>query len=101
MSASAPLQPAQQAPDFKATAVVNGVFEEVSLSDYKGKYVVLFFYPMDFTFVCPTEIIAFSERAEEFRKIGCEVNYSILLLHLKLIFACVLRMTGPVKMIDF
>ncbi|CAJ0928441.1 unnamed protein product [Ranitomeya imitator] len=38
-----------------------------------GKYVVLFFYPLDFTFVCPTEIIAFSEHAEEFRKIGCEV----------------------------
>ena len=46
----------------------------MSLSDYSGKYVVLFFYPLDFTFVCPTEIIAFSERAEEFKKIGCEVN---------------------------
>merc|ERR1711893_250873 len=39
----------------------------------KGKYLVFFFYPLDFTFVCPTEIIAYSERAEEFRKIGCEV----------------------------
>lgn len=38
-----------------------------------GKYVVLFFYPLDFTFVCPTEIIAFSEHAEDFRKLGCEV----------------------------
>jgi len=38
-----------------------------------GKYVVLFFYPLDFTFVCPTEIIAFSDRADEFRQIGCEV----------------------------
>lgn len=38
-----------------------------------GKYLVLFFYPLDFTFVCPTEIIAFSERAEDFRKLGCEV----------------------------
>jgi alkyl hydroperoxide reductase subunit AhpC len=45
----------------------------VSLSDYKGKYVVLFFYPLDFTFVCPTEIIAFSDRAKEFKEIGCEV----------------------------
>jgi alkyl hydroperoxide reductase subunit AhpC len=45
----------------------------VKLSDYKGKYLVLFFYPLDFTFVCPTEIIAFSDRAEEFRKLGCEL----------------------------
>jgi alkyl hydroperoxide reductase subunit AhpC len=56
------------APDFKATAVVNGTFEEISLSDYKGKYVVLFFYPLDFTFVCPTEIIAFNEHLKEFTK---------------------------------
>ena len=41
--------------------------------DYQGKYVVLLFYPADFTFVCPTEIIAFSERAAEFRKENCEV----------------------------
>jgi len=45
----------------------------VKLSDYKDKYLVLFFYPLDFTFVCPTEIIAFSDRAEEFRAIDCEV----------------------------
>lgn len=56
------------APDFKATAVVNGVFEEISLSDYKGKYVVLFFYPLDFTFVCPTEIIAFNDAVQDFKK---------------------------------
>ena len=49
----------KQAPDFTAQAVVNGQFEKLSLSDYKGKYVVFFFYPLDFTFVCPTEIIAF------------------------------------------
>ncbi|EGZ22984.1 hypothetical protein PHYSODRAFT_284684 [Phytophthora sojae] len=61
------------APAFTADAVVDGEFKTVSLSDYKGKYVVLFFYPMDFTFVCPTEIIAFSEKAAEFRKLGCEV----------------------------
>ena len=67
------LQPTQDAPVFKGTAVVNGQFKEISLNDYKGKYVVFFFYPLDFTFVCPTEIIAYSERAEEFRKIGCEV----------------------------
>lgn len=61
------------APIFKGTAVVNGQFKDISLTDYKGKYVILFFYPLDFTFVCPTEIIAFSDRASEFREINCEV----------------------------
>lgn len=60
------------APDFKATAYHNG-FKDISLSDYKGKYVVLFFYPLDFTFVCPTEIVAFNKAAEQFRKHNCEV----------------------------
>jgi|UniRef100_A0AC35F2F8 alkyl hydroperoxide reductase subunit AhpC len=61
------------APEFTNSAVIDGDFKTVSLSDYKGKYVVLFFYPLDFTFVCPTEIIAFSDRVKEFRDIGCEV----------------------------
>ncbi|XP_026470100.1 peroxiredoxin 1-like [Ctenocephalides felis] len=61
------------APEFAGTAVVNGEFKDIKLSQYKGKYLVLFFYPLDFTFVCPTEIIAFSDRIDEFRKIGCEV----------------------------
>jgi peroxiredoxin (alkyl hydroperoxide reductase subunit C) len=62
------------APDFKATAVMpNDSFKEISLSDYKGKKVVLFFYPMDFTFVCPTEIIAFDHRLAEFEKRGVQV----------------------------
>jgi peroxiredoxin 2/4 len=56
------------APDFKADAVVNGAFETISLSDYRGKYVVLFFYPLDFTFVCPTEIISFNDHLKEFSK---------------------------------
>lgn len=56
------------APEFKLPAVVNGEFKDISLSDFKGKYVVLFWYPMDFTFVCPTEILAFSDRAKEFEK---------------------------------
>ncbi|XP_026552097.1 peroxiredoxin-2 [Pseudonaja textilis] len=60
-------------PDFRATAVVDGDIKDIKLSDYRGKYVVLFFYPLDFTFVCPTEIIAFNDRVEEFRKINCEV----------------------------
>jgi len=69
----APLQPTMDAPDFAGTAVVDGQFKEISLADYKGKYVVLFFYPLDFTFVCPTEIIAFSDAAARFREIGCEL----------------------------
>jgi len=61
------------APAFKAQAVVDGQFKEVSLDDYKGKYVVLYFYPLDFTFVCPTEIIAFSDRIGEFTELGTAV----------------------------
>ncbi|KAL1497976.1 hypothetical protein ABEB36_008852 [Hypothenemus hampei] len=61
------------APIFKGTAVVDGQFKEISLEDYKGKYVIIFFYPLDFTFVCPTEIIAFSDRIEEFKKINTAV----------------------------
>ncbi|HEY9907478.1 MAG TPA: peroxiredoxin [Thermosynechococcaceae cyanobacterium] len=67
------LRVGQQAPDFTATAVVDQEFKTVNLSDYRGKYVVLFFYPLDFTFVCPTEITAFSDRYEEFSKIGTEI----------------------------
>lgn len=64
----------QAAPEFKAQAVMaNGQFQELSLSDYRGKYVLLFFYPLDFTFVCPTEIIAFSDREEEFSKLGVQI----------------------------
>merc|ERR1719186_23652 len=55
------------------TAVLNGEFKELTLDDFKGKYLVFFFYPLDFTFVCPTEILAFNDRVEEFRKIGVEV----------------------------
>jgi len=62
-----------QAPDFKATAVFDQEFIDVSLSQYRGKYVVLFFYPLDFTFVCPTEITAFSDRHAEFAALNCEV----------------------------
>jgi len=61
------------APDFKATCVVNGEFKETQLKDHKGRYLVLFFYPLDFTFVCPTEIISFSDRIEEFRALNCDV----------------------------
>ncbi|XP_063989162.1 peroxiredoxin 2-like [Diachasmimorpha longicaudata] len=61
------------APDFAGTAVVNGDFKDIKLSDYRGKYVVLFFYPLDFTFVCPTELLAFSEKISEFKELNAEV----------------------------
>ncbi|KAF8281016.1 putative tryparedoxin peroxidase [Trypanosoma cruzi] len=62
------------APDFNETALMpNGTFKKVALTSYKGKWLVLFFYPMDFTFVCPTEICQFSDRVKEFSDIGCEV----------------------------
>jgi alkyl hydroperoxide reductase subunit AhpC len=65
---------AKSAPDFTAQAVMpDGGFKEIKLSDYRGKYVVLFFYPLDFTFVCPTEIIAFSDKIKEFKDRGAEV----------------------------
>ncbi len=64
----------KKAPDFKANAVMpDNSFKEISLSDYRGKKVVLFFYPLDFTFVCPTEIIAFDHRLKDFEKRGVQV----------------------------
>lgn len=67
------LQPTHKAPDFKAEGVANGQFKTISLADFKGKNVILLFYPLDFTFVCPTEILAFSDRIEDFRKKNTEV----------------------------
>ncbi|MFB3881980.1 MAG: peroxiredoxin [Armatimonadota bacterium] len=63
----------KQAPYFALEGVVGGVFGTVRLSDYRGKWLVLFFYPLDFTFVCPTEIREFSRRIEEFRAAGAEI----------------------------
>ncbi|MBN2714850.1 MAG: peroxiredoxin [Deltaproteobacteria bacterium] len=64
----------KEAPNFKAQAVFgNNEIKEIELSSYKGKYVVLFFYPLDFTFVCPSEIIAFDKKLDEFKKRGVEV----------------------------
>jgi alkyl hydroperoxide reductase subunit AhpC len=61
------------APDFKATACIKGEFKDISLSDYRGKKVVLFFWPLDFTFVCPTEIVAFNEKYKDFQERNTEV----------------------------
>src|SRR4051794_31934848 len=66
-------QVTKPAPDFAADAVVGDEFKKIKLSDYRGKYVVLFFYPLDFTFVCPTEIIAFNDQLNDFHKRGAEV----------------------------
>lgn len=64
----------KEAPNFKAQAVMpDGTFQQVSLSNYRGKYVLLFFYPLDFTFVCPTEIIAFSDANQEFAERGVQL----------------------------
>lgn len=63
------------APLFSAEAVDKETFKIVSLENYRGKYVVLLFYPLDFTFVCPTELCSFSDRIDEFRALDCEVHF--------------------------
>ncbi len=67
------LRVGQLAPDFTATAVCDQAFKTIKLSDYRGKYVILFFYPLNFTFVCPTEINAFSDRYLEFNQLNTEI----------------------------
>lgn len=70
----------KKAPEFTIDAVVgDGDFKKISLADFKGKYVVLFFYPADFTFICPTEIQEFSRRHDEFKEantviLGCSTD---------------------------
>jgi peroxiredoxin (alkyl hydroperoxide reductase subunit C) len=71
-----PMQPlvTRVAPDFVAQAVLpDNTFAELRLSQFRGKYVVLFFYPLDFTFVCPSEVIAFDKKLPAFRERNCEV----------------------------
>lgn len=63
----------KEAPNFKAKCVFNGDCKDISLKDYKGKYVILFFYPLDFTFVCPTELHAFQDRLKDFSGNDCVV----------------------------
>ncbi len=62
-----------KAPNFEGEAVVNGEFKKITLGDYKGKWKVLFFYPLDFTFVCPTEIVAYSDAIDKFKELNCEI----------------------------
>ena len=63
----------QAAPDFSMEAVEKGSFKQVSLKDYEGKWLILFFYPLDFTFVCPTEILAFSKAVDHFKNLNAEL----------------------------
>ncbi|GBB91713.1 hypothetical protein RclHR1_19080003 [Rhizophagus clarus] len=68
-----PARIAKPAPPWEAKAVVDGDVKTLSLKDFASKYLVMVFYPLDFTFVCPTELIAFSDRVQEFRDINTEV----------------------------
>ncbi|XP_068148808.1 peroxiredoxin 2 [Drosophila tropicalis] len=63
----------QLAPEFNSIAAVTGGFRPITLTEFRGRYVVLLFYPADFSFVCPTELHAFSDRAQEFRNVGCDI----------------------------
>lgn len=63
----------KKAPDFNCSGIINKEIKKITLSDFKNKYKVIFFYPLDFTFVCPTEIHAFQEKLEEFKKRNAEI----------------------------
>ncbi len=70
---TATLRVSGAAPDFKAKAYVAGQFKDVALKDFHGKWVCLFFYPLDFTFVCPTEIRSFGTHESAFKEANCQV----------------------------
>ncbi|MFO0515454.1 MAG: peroxiredoxin [bacterium] len=67
------LLPRQKAPYWSATAVINEKFKKINSEEYKGKYTILLFYPFDFTYVCPTELIAFSDAINDFKSLNAEV----------------------------
>ena len=67
------LRVGMMAPDFKTKAYVDGQFKDVGLKDFQGKWVCLYFYPLDFTFVCPTEIRAFGSAESQFKEAGCQL----------------------------
>ncbi len=69
-----PMQVGSKAPEFRAEAFMpDATFQHVALEDYKGKWVVLFFYPLDFTFVCPTEILEFNKHVADFEKDNAQI----------------------------
>lgn len=72
------LQIGKPAPDFAVDSLVGRDFKTTTLNEYKGKWVCLFFYPLDFTFVCPTEIVEFSNRSNEFKDRNCEDRKSVV-----------------------
>lgn len=63
----------EQAPEFISDALINNEIKKISLLEYRGKWVILFFYPADFTFICPTELGELADRYEEFKKLGAEI----------------------------
>lgn len=63
----------QPAPEVSCEALLDGEFKAIQLSDYQGKWVFLYFYPLDFTFVCPTEIIAFNDAVDKFAELNCDL----------------------------
>ena len=97
------LRPRRKAPEFTATAVMpNEKFEPLSLADYKGKWTVLFFYPFDFTFVCPTEIVSFSDAVDEFKALNTEfVGVSTDSHHTHLAWIRTARDAGGLGKINF
>ncbi|EKX38290.1 hypothetical protein GUITHDRAFT_77318 [Guillardia theta CCMP2712] len=92
----------KQAPAWKGKAVKNGEIVDLASSDYKGKWLVLFFYPLDFTFVCPTEIVEFNNKYAEFKKLGAEVvGVSVDSPHTHLAWTRTDRKDGGLGAIDF
>lgn len=93
----------KEAPDFTATAVMgDNTFQQLKLSSYRGKYVVLFFYPMDFTFVCPSEIIAFNEQLAKFREKNAEIiGVSVDSHHTHLAWKNTPREKGGLGQVDY
>ncbi len=67
------IQIGQKAPDFKMQGILKGLISDVGLGDYTGKWIVLFFYPGDFTFVCPTEVTEFDTKNNEFNELDAQV----------------------------
>ena len=67
------VQVQKPAPDFRCQAMVRGEFKDLALSDFRGRWLVLFFYPLDFTFVCPTELNAYSDRRREFEALDADL----------------------------
>lgn len=95
-------QVGKPAPDFNLVGLVKDTFKEVRLTEFKGKKVVIFFYPADFTFVCPTEILAFSDSIEQFWKRDTVVlGISVDSVHSHLAWTRVDRKQGGIAGVTF